>query len=208
MNLTEATILALQNKLLKEDIDDNYITCYRTTSLKEIWTICRGDTVYGQYDNSHEKQNNSKSKNVVCFFTSPISWIDKRHMFMIECRFRKEDVEFGNGVYYTSGDLNKTLNWTGRRGKTESNVEEVYVKSYDLNDVTSFIIKQGLKDPLEWYEYLLNDDKEDYEYYSNDENCKDMKPEKREKTLQKIKHWIEQEEIIIKNLKRKGIKKL
>lgn len=191
MNLEEATIKTL--------IENKYITGYRTIGEEELYNLCLGETIYGKYNNSSENQNNSNLDNVVCFFIKPISWVDKYHEFMIECEFHIDEVETGNGIYYSSGDINDTLKWTGRRGKTESNVEELYVKSYNLNNVKSFIVKDNLKNPLDYYQSMLDNDKEGLKRYIDT---------MRSTYKEKVKKWISEEEIVIKNIKTKNIKKL
>ena len=59
--------------------------------------------------------------------------------------------------------------WTGKRGKTEYNLDEVYVSKYNIDNVVAFIVKEGMKDPLEFLEEDLKDKQNWLEIYNKRE---------------------------------------
>lgn len=128
----------------------NSIIGYRSIGEKELQMLLNGETIYGQFDNSAERQNDSNEKDVVGFFAKPYAWHDKRHRFTVKCRLNPDELSYGNGVYYAAKDLDKTKIWTGRRGKVEYNLDEMYAKSYDINDVISIIALKG-NNPFDMY---------------------------------------------------------
>lgn len=148
--------------IIKES-SDNEVICYRTVGWDEFDALLAGETIKGKYDNNSEGQNDSNLKDVVCFFREPIMWQDKEHIFMIKCKFNSNEVYTGSGVYYASKDLRSTNIWTGRRGKTEYNLDEIYVKSYNLKNVIAFVVKNEESNPLS----KLQKDLEDGEYMLN-----------------------------------------
>lgn len=148
--------------IIKES-NDNEVICYRTIGWDEFDALLSGETIKGKYDNNFEGQNDSNLKDVVCFFREPIMWQDKEHIFMIKCKFNSSETYTGSGVYYASKDLRSTNIWTGRRGKTEYNLDEIYVKSYSLKNVISFVVKNEEANPLS----KLQKDLEDGEYMLN-----------------------------------------
>lgn len=148
--------------IIKES-SDNEVICYRTIGWDEFDALLADETIKGKYDNNSEGQNDSNLKDVVCFFREPIMWQDKEHIFMIKCKFNSNEVYTGSGVYYASKDLRSTNIWTGRRGKTEYNLDEIYVKSYNLKNVIAFVVKNEESNPLS----KLQKDLEDGEYMLN-----------------------------------------
>ena len=159
--------------IIKES-NDNEVICYRTIGWDEFDALLSGETIKGKYDNNSEGQNDSNLKDVVCFFREPIMWQDKEHVFMIKCKFNSNEIYTGSGVYYASKDLRSTNIWTGRRGKTEYNLDEIYVKSYSLENVVAFVVKNEEANPLSKLqkdlkdgEYMLNIYKAD-DYTKND----------------------------------------
>ena len=117
---------------------DSMIYGYRSIGDSELDILCNNETVVGRYNNSTEKQNDSKATNVVCFFTEPYKWEDAAHYIHIKCQFNKNDiVDFGTGIYYAGKSLGKTKVWTGRRGKTGYKIDEFYVSSYNIDNVVA-----------------------------------------------------------------------
>lgn len=133
---------------LNESIDS--VIGYRSIGEKELYKLLNGETIHGQFDNSAERQNESNEKDVVCFFTKPYAWHDKRHQFTIKCKLNPDKLSYGSGVYYAAKNLDKTKIWTGRRGKVEYNLDEIYAKSYDINNVVSMIALNG-DNPFDMY---------------------------------------------------------
>ena len=148
--------------IIKES-NNSEVICYRTIGWDEFDALLSGETIKGKYDNNSEGQNDSNLKDVVCFFREPIMWQDKEHVFMIKCKFNSNEIYTGPGVYYASKDLRSTNIWTGRRGKTEYNLDEIYVKSYNLKNVIAFVVKNEESNPLS----KLQKDLEDGEYMLN-----------------------------------------
>ena len=122
--------------ILEENIKDDYITCYRSIGLAEFEELLEGNKVQGRYNNENEKQNNSNIKNVVCFFKDKIMWRDSAHCILIECKFSNEEIsESGTGQYWAAKNFKDTKIWTGRRGNTNYELDEIYVKEYSLKNV-------------------------------------------------------------------------
>lgn len=120
--------------------DTNTVTGYRSVSAEELITLLQNKPVEGRFDNSSEKQTTGSASNVVAFFTNPIKWEDKSHMFLIQCKFNKNDiVETGTGKYYASDTLSKTGIWTGRTGTYSYSLDEFYVNSYSIRNVTAWV---------------------------------------------------------------------
>lgn len=72
---------------------------------------------------------------VVCFFKEPYKWRDKNHLFDIIVELKNPI--HGKGVYLASKDFGKNKIWTGREGKTEYEIDELYIRSYSLEDIKS-----------------------------------------------------------------------
>lgn len=150
--------------------ENKSIECYRTIGQDEFFDLVDGKDIIGRYSNSSEEQNTSNVDNVVCFFKKPILWLDKKHEFTIKCLFKDTEVaDQGQGKYYASSDFSKTNVWTGKRGKTEYNLDEVYVSKYNIDNVVAFIVKEGMKDPLEFLEEDLKDKQNWLEIYNKRE---------------------------------------
>lgn len=146
------TLLEAMN-ILKES--SNKVECYRTIGYDEFYDLLDKKTIKGKYSNSTEKQNTSNVDNVVCFFKEPITWLDKEHVFMIKCKFN-DILDQGQGKYYASKDFGETSIWTGRRGKTEYNLDEIYVPEYNIDNVEAFVLKGNSENPIEYLQEQLD----------------------------------------------------
>ena len=134
--LLESTI----NMLLQENNNSNNVIGYRSISENELISLLQHQVIEGRFDNSSEKQTTGSAANVVAFFTNPIKWEDKAHKFFIQCTFNRDRIiETGVGKYYASDTLSKTGIWTGRTGTYSYSLDEFYVSSYSLNDVTGWV---------------------------------------------------------------------
>lgn len=135
--LIETTIQMLNNKLVEST---NRIKGYRSISEYELIDLLNGKTIYGRFNNAEEKQTTGVAQNVVAFFTNPIKWEDSIHQFFIQCEFDEDEIiETGKGTYFASDSLSKTSIWTGRRGSLKYTLDEFYVSSYNINNITAWI---------------------------------------------------------------------
>lgn len=153
---------------------------YRSIGKQELWDLLDGKTIKGQYNNSSEKQNDSSVNNVVSFFRNPYVWRDSNHMFTIKCKLNSSSIYTGTGKYYASNSFDKTKIWTGRRGSKEYNLDEIYVESYDIKNVISFITEKD--DPFGVYNTrtrdeiysILEDNKIYVENFSDIHECENI----------------------------------
>ena len=127
-----------QERLIESDL--GIIYGYRTIGKNEFYRLVDNkEVIKGNFDNSKERQNTSNAKGVIAFYKEPYKWKDTNHNFFIKCKFNKADIiDEGTGTYYASKDFEKTKTWTGRRGKSEYNLDEFYVSEYSLDNVVSF----------------------------------------------------------------------
>ena len=192
-----------------KESSDNEVICYRTIGWDEFDALLSGETIKGKYDNNSEGQNDSNLKDVVCFFREPIMWQDKEHIFMIKCKFNSNEIYTGTGVYYASKDLKNTNIWTGRRGKTEYNLDEIYVKSYKLDNVIAFVVKNEEANPLPKLKNDLDYGEGRLEFYNSDRYTRSDKQKQIEKQT-KFNNMIKNEiEIINKiGIVKEGIDKM
>lgn len=111
---------------------------YRNIGPEELLCLFNGKTVYGKFSSSCEAQNTSNLDEVICCFADKVRWVDKFHQFLVALEIPEERIlERGIGTYFASEKFAKTGVWTGRRGSHKYKLKEVYIKSYDINDVSS-----------------------------------------------------------------------
>ena len=72
--LTEATILALQNKLIESN---NELIGYRTIGVYEFFDLLDNEIIEGQFDIFNGKQ---EFENIICFFNDKLMWKKKRRI--------------------------------------------------------------------------------------------------------------------------------
>ena len=131
--LTEATILALQNKLIESN---NELIGYRTIGVYEFFDLLDNEIIEGQFDIFNGKQ---EFENIICFFNDKLMWKKKDHEILIKCKFNNKDIlGSGKGEYWATKDIKQRGIMTGRRGNTQYFLDEFYVKEYSLKNVLGF----------------------------------------------------------------------
>lgn len=139
-------------------------TLYRNVGDIELLRLLSGETIHGKYDLSKERQSSENFTNVVCTYTEKIIWDipnSNRHQYLLVLQVpTKWLTQKGIGTYYASKKFAETKIWTGRRGKVEYNIDEVYLNSYDIGSVIS-IQKIGeskyeseIENTLEYLNYI------------------------------------------------------
>lgn len=122
---------------------------YRSIGETELnFLLFSGNPVYGQ-----QKINNYVGcgcKNgrygMVSFFKEPYKWTDVSHKYDIAVDLSKREVEEGTGTYLATKDFGKTKVWTGREGKTEYKIEELYTRFYEQSDIVSLNLRNHFTD--------------------------------------------------------------
>ena len=76
---------------------------------------------------------------MVSFFKEPYIWKDSLHKFNLKVDL-KGNIEEGIATYKASKDFGKTRIWTGREGKTEYKISELYVRFYNPEDIVELNI--------------------------------------------------------------------
>lgn len=142
INDIEIEILApiLQIQHFKNKYSEESMTIlYRNVGENELLRLLSGETIYGKYDLSKERQASENFTNVVCTYTDKIIWDipnSNRHQYLLELKVpTKWITKKGIGTYYASKKFAETKIWTGRRGTVEYKINEVYLDSYDIGSV-------------------------------------------------------------------------
>ena len=118
-------------------------TLYRNIGDIELLRLLSGETIHGKYDLSKEPQSSENFTDIVCTYTEKIIWDipnSNRHQYLLVLKVpTKWLTQKGIGTYYASKKFAETKIWTGRRGKFEYKIDEVYLKSYDIGSVINVI---------------------------------------------------------------------
>lgn len=126
---------------------------YRSIGERELlFLINSHNPVYGQNILSDYIGCGCKNANygMVSFFKEPYRWKDSSHQFDIVVNL-KNDVEEGVATYMASKDFGKTKVWTGRTGKFEYKINELYTRFYNPEDIIEINIGSHYTDG-----YVLN----------------------------------------------------
>lgn len=122
---------------------------YRSLGETELnFLILSENPVYGQ-----QKINNyigcgcqNNKYGMVSFFKELYKWADASHKYDVVVDLSKREVEEGIGTYLAAKDFGKTKVWTGREGKTEYKIEELYTRFYEPSDILSLNIRGRFAD--------------------------------------------------------------
>jgi len=131
------------NNLLKENTQKLY--GYRSIGYGETVGLINNKQINGYFSFSQDDEwSTSRLENVICFFQEPYFWDSRKrgdkHAWFIQCEFDPDEVlETGTGKYLCNNAFVQTHIWNGRKGKNTLYIPELYVKSYNLSNVSAFI---------------------------------------------------------------------
>lgn len=127
---------------------------YRSIGERELlFLINSHNPVYGQsiLSNYAGCGCNKTKYGMICFFKEPYKWRDSSHKFDIVVNLNNNNVEEGIATYMASKDFGKTKIWTGKTGKTEYKINELYTRFYNPEDIIELDIGANYTD-----DYILN----------------------------------------------------
>lgn len=144
---------------------------YRSIGYDEIQFLINSENpVYGRFKYSHLPESGcTLPYGAISFFADDIKWHDGSHKVDIVVDL-PDDAQRGIATYMAAKSFGDTKIFTGKAGKTEFKVEEIYVRCYDPDDIVSIdlnglyanhFIESGVKPFCERHNIkLLNHGKE------------------------------------------------